>query len=122
MGAVAMSDRPTKYQIMRINRGYREYINHKAELLRKIDCAELDTLRTLRARQADPEYPAPADLERLELRVDRKLHKSVVVNLENPPIPTSPTPIDRVRQAAQPDTIPVPRKGFIDRVLAWNFG
>jgi hypothetical protein len=43
--------RPTKFEIMRINRGCGGYLNHKAQLLGEMDCAEFDVLRDLRRRQ-----------------------------------------------------------------------
>lgn len=47
--------RPSKFEIMRINRGCCGYLNHKAQLLGEMDCAEFDMLRDLRKRKASEE-------------------------------------------------------------------
>lgn len=75
---------PSKFAIMRINRGYAEYVNRKAELLAKVDCCELDVLRTIRRGQEevyqDPKRESSARRER-------------AVSGEGLPIPTGPRPI-----------------------------
>lgn len=43
--------RPTKFEIMRINRDCAGYLNRKARLLAEMDSAELDVLRDVRKRQ-----------------------------------------------------------------------
>jgi hypothetical protein len=47
---------PSKFEIMRVNRGFTDFVNEKARLMAEIDCAELHVLRTLRKRQAEEEY------------------------------------------------------------------
>lgn len=49
---------PTKFEIMRINRGFQEYVNRKAELIAQVDSCELHVLRTLRHGQKEEEYQA----------------------------------------------------------------
>jgi hypothetical protein len=49
---------PTKFEIMRMNRGFGEFVNDKQQLLCGIDCAELHVLRTLMKGQKEEPYPA----------------------------------------------------------------
>jgi hypothetical protein len=48
---------PSKFEIMRINRGFGEFVNDKHRLLCSIDCAELHVLRTLRKGETEDAYP-----------------------------------------------------------------
>lgn len=74
---------PTKFEIMRINRGYQQYVNRRAELLAMIDSAELDVLRTLHRKQKEERYETA---ERIAQAMEQQ--------------PTGPKPGEFVERAA----------------------
>jgi hypothetical protein len=62
---------PSKFQIMRVNRGFTEYVNEKQRLVAEIDCCEMNVLRTLRKGELEEAYPAA-------LRVQKEAAKEPV--------------------------------------------
>lgn len=97
-------NRPTKFEIMRINRGFTEFVNHKQEIMEKVDCCELEVLRTLRERDEQEEYPA-ADNQRLA-RVMQQIADR----------PTVPIQMRPERVSAEPKIPEWTRPGFLGRL------
>lgn len=105
--------RPSKFEIMRINRGCSGYLNHKAQLIEEVDSAELHVLRTLRQRQAEEDYFASDRIAELE-------HKLGVPPQEvKPPILSEP---QLVPPAPVVQSAPRRKASPLRRWFNWSMG
>jgi hypothetical protein len=91
---------PSKFEIMRVNRGFTDFVNEKARLMADIDCAELHVLRTLRKREAEEEY------QRYDA-IDEKTVSPEQFELRIKPVP-APAPWDRFAGEFAPELSPAP--------------